>query len=115
MSVEVCNRGHELTDDNVALHKRGDRPGYRKRCLACKRDSYNSNGQPTVYIKGGRLTTDLHEDIEDLLRFGATYNEILERAGFSGRWDTMYRSLKRRGRWDLIEQLREKKKLANTG
>jgi hypothetical protein len=60
-------------------------------------------------MKSGRLTTDLHEDIEDLLNFGATYKEILSRAGFSGRWDTMYRSLKRRDRWDLIERLREKK------
>lgn len=106
--AELCNRGHELTEDNVALHKRGDRPGYRKRCLACKRESYNSNGQPTVYMKASRLTTERHEDVEDLIKFGATYEDILQRAGFAS-WDTLYRSLKRRDRWDLIEKLREKK------
>lgn len=106
--TEVCNRGHEQTDENISWHKRGDRPGYRKRCLPCKRESYNSNGQPTVYMKSGQLTTEHHEDIEDLLRFGATYKEILDRGPFAS-WDTMRRSLKRRGREDLIEKLVEKK------
>lgn len=106
--TETCNRGHELTEDNIAWHKRGDRPGYRKRCLACKRESYNSNGQPTVYMKSGRLTTERHEDIEDLIRFGATFEEIVERGGFSS-WDTLRRSLKRRGREDILEKLYEKK------
>jgi hypothetical protein len=58
-------------------------------------------------------TTYLHEDLEDLLSFGSTYSEILERGGFSD-WRSMRRSLKSRDRWDLIEQLREKK-LAHTG
>jgi hypothetical protein len=56
-----------------------------------------------------RQATDfLHEDLEDLLNYGATYNEILQRGGYST-WDSMYRSLKRRGRTDLIERLKAKK------
>ena len=58
-----------------------------------------------------QATTFLHEDIQDLLEFGATYNEIITRSGFYD-WSTMHRSLKRRGRQDLIDAIREKKAAA---
>lgn len=54
-------------------------------------------------------TTYLHEDIEDLLNFGATYHEILERGGFSS-WNKLQVSLKSRGRTDLLDRLYERKK-----
>jgi len=54
-------------------------------------------------------TTYLHEDIEDLLNFGATYHEILSRGGFSS-WNKLQVSLKRRGRTDLLDRLYERKK-----
>jgi AraC-like DNA-binding protein len=53
-------------------------------------------------------TTYLHEDVEDLLNYGSTYHEIIERSGFSN-WDAMHKSFKRRGRQDLIDAMREKK------
>jgi hypothetical protein len=55
-----------------------------------------------------QATDFLHEDIEDLLNLGATYNEILDRGGYST-WDSMHRSLKRRGRTDLIDRLKAQK------
>jgi len=59
-----------------------------------------------------RQATDfLHEDIEDLLKFGATFSEIIERVGYTD-WNTMQKSLKRRGRTDLLEALRAKKRAA---
>lgn len=55
-----------------------------------------------------QATDFLHEDIEDLIRFGATYSEIIERGGYAN-WGNMYKSLKRRGREDLIQKMREKR------
>jgi hypothetical protein len=55
-----------------------------------------------------QATDFLHEDIEDLLNLGATYNEIINRGGYAD-WNNMYKSLKRRGRTDLIERMRAQK------
>ena len=102
-----CKRDNELTPEKTMLVKDSQR-GIRKRCKECLNAPRRKN-KPTVYEMSRMATTYLHEDIEDLLSFGSTYNEILERGGFST-WDAMYRSLKRRERYDLIEQLRAKKK-----
>lgn len=55
-----------------------------------------------------QVTDYAHEDVEDLIRFGATYKELITRTGFSS-WDTLHRSLKRRGRQDLIDAIRAKR------
>lgn len=79
--------------------------------MDCKRES-NSRLRPSSGPSRAemlRQATDyLHEDIEDLLNFGATYNEIIERGGFAN-WDSLRRSLKRRGKDDLLNRLYEKK------
>lgn len=108
--TEVCRNGHVRTEENTRWHKDTSRNRVRKRCLDCKKDSdkRDHGGRPTVYEMARQATDYLHEDIEDLLKFGATYKEILERGGYSS-WNVMYKSLKRRGRFDLIDALREKK------
>jgi hypothetical protein len=45
------------------------------------------------------------EDIDDLLRYGATFAEIMERSRYSS-WDAMRRALKQAGREDIIERLK---------
>ena len=111
--IETCKNGHVRTEDNTRWHKDSSRNRTRKRCLDCKNSGkINSQGNP----KGGpnpkdmmRQATDfLHEDIEDLLKFGATYNEIIERSGYCD-WNTMMKSLKRRGRTDLLDAMKAKK------
>lgn len=105
--AEVCKNGHEFTEENTLWHRDELRGRTRRRCKKCKND-FRRKDKPTVTEMSRMATTYLHEDLEDLLKFGATYEEILERGGFSD-WGSMYRSLKRRERWDLIEKLREKK------
>ena len=102
-----------LTEENTTWVKRGDRPGLRRRCKDCKLEyEHKRRGKPTGEPSRREMliqaTDYLHEDIEDLLNFGATYNEILERGGYST-WDAMHRSLKRRERHDLIERLKAQK------
>lgn len=45
------------------------------------------------------------EDIEDLMRFGATYHEIMERGAYKS-VDSLRRALKRSGREDLWDRLK---------
>lgn len=106
--MEQCKNGHVRTGENTRWHKDGNRT--RRRCIDCKNE-YNratySNGPSGSDMK--RLATDfLHEDIEDLLKFGATYNEIIDRSGYCD-WNTMMKSLKRRGRIDLLDAMKAKK------
>lgn len=107
--ARTCKRGHVLDEKNTLLVNDSQR-GIRKRCKECL-NAPRRTGRPTVYMKSGQLTTEHHEDIEDLLSFGATFKEIIERGPFSS-WDAMHRSLKRRERFDLIEKLKEKRELA---
>lgn len=108
MTVELCKNGHVRTEENTRWHKDTSRNRVRKRCLDCKNAKWVKQDGPCAAEMAKQATTFLHEDIEDLLKFGATYSEILERGGYSC-WNTMYKSLKRRGRFDLIDALREKK------
>lgn len=110
MDLEVCNRGHEFTEENTLWHRDNGRDHLRRRCRECK-NGPRRNGRPTVYVKSGQSTTEHHEDIEDLLSFGATFAEILDRGPFAS-WGTMRRSLQRRDRFDLIDRLNEKKVVA---
>jgi hypothetical protein len=101
-----------LTEENTTWVKRGDRPGLRRRCKPCRLvDDHKRRpptGEPTIIEMTRQATDYLHEDVEDLLNFGATFNEIIERGGYST-WGSMRRSLQRRGRTDLLERLKEKK------
>jgi hypothetical protein len=53
-------------------------------------------------------TTELHEDIEDLLKFGATFEEIVQRGGYAT-YKLMKASLRKRDRHDLIEKLEQRR------
>ena len=107
---EFCKNGHERTEENTSWVKRGDRPGMRRRCLACRKEKYVPNGKPSVIEETVKNTDYKHEDLEDLLRFGASFEEIMERGGFAS-WSGMVRSLRRRGREDLIDKLWHKKEM----
>jgi len=111
--LTVCAKGHVLTEENTGWHKDTARNRVRRRCLTCKaeyeatrRGGYKDSPSRAEMLR--QATDFLHEDIEDLLNYGATFNEILDRGGYST-WDAMYRSLKRRERFDLIERLRAQK------
>lgn len=106
--MALCSKGHEQTEENVTWVKRGDRPGMRRRCRDCMNSYTKLKGKPTVNEMSRQATDFLHEDIEDLLNLGATYKEIIDRGGYSN-WNNMYKSLKRRGRTDLIERMRAQK------
>lgn len=105
--TEVCTNGHTRTEQNTSFVKcgRGDK---RKRvCLDCRNEARRS-GRPAAHELQAKRTTELHEDIEDLLKFGATYEEIIQRSGYSN-WDRMRKSLKSRDRDDLIEKLNQRR------
>lgn len=51
------------------------------------------------------------EDIEDLLNFGATFEEIIERSAYNS-WEYMRRALRCADRLDLLERMKEKKRAA---
>lgn len=108
--TEVCINGHTRTEQNTSLVKcgRGDK---RKRvCLDCRK--LRNSGKPAAHELQAQRTTELHEDIEDLLKFGASFQEIIQRSGYSS-WERMRRSLKSRGRDDLIEKLKSRSTAAH--
>lgn len=110
MVPEFCKNGHVRTEENTSWVKAPERKaGVRRRCRDCKRGKYLKGGLP-AHKMSIQITADRHEDVEDLLEFGATYNEIMERSGFHD-WSTMLRSLKSRNRQDLIDAIREKRAL----
>lgn len=76
--------------------------------MDCRRSAYQPVPGVPAHERSRQITDYAHEDVEDLLRFGATYKELLTRTGYSSR-DALYRSLKRRGRQDLIDAIRAKK------
>jgi hypothetical protein len=67
-----------------------------------------SNGKPSARELQAKRTTELHEDIEDMIRFGATFEEIVQRSGYAS-WERMRTSLRKRGREDILEKLRLKR------
>ena len=105
--TEVCKNGHVFTEENTLWHRDEARGRTRRRCKECK-NGFRRQGKPLVTELAAQNTTYHMEDLEDLLRFGATWGEILERGPYS-RWDTMSRAVKRRGRLDLLEQLQHRK------
>lgn len=105
--IETCKNGHPFTEENTLWHKDLSRGRTRRRCKECK-NGFRRKGGVCAAEQAAQATTYAHEDLEDLLSFGATFQEILERGPYSS-WNAMYRGLKRRGREDLIEQLRQKK------
>jgi len=54
-----------------------------------------------------RTMQERHEDVEDLLNFGASIAEVIERSGYKG-WAGLRTSLQRAGRDDLLEKLKVK-------
>lgn len=112
--TEVCRNGHVRTESNTSFVRDNARNRIRKRCLDCrheKRTDVQNKGAGTNHANDlKKLATDyLHEDIEDLLRFGATFHEIIQRGGYSS-WSTLSQSLRRRGRTDLLDKLKERRK-----
>lgn len=105
--AEFCKNGHELTEENSLWHKDSGRNRLRRRCRECKNGSRRS-GKPDAAAMSVQRTTELHEDVEDMIRFGATFQEIVQRSGFKN-WTQLRESLNRRGRVDLLEKLRTKR------
>lgn len=106
--IDTCRNGHTRTTENTGLHYDSQRNRYRKRCLSCKRDSNPRKDGLSASQMTRQATDFLHEDIEDLIRLGATYAEIIARGGYAD-WNTLSKSLKRRGRDDLLDKMREKR------
>jgi hypothetical protein len=105
--TEVCSNGHVRTEENTRWYRFGRGDKLKRRCDDCRKAKSNYGGAP-AHEQQARRTTELHEDIEDLLKFGATFEEIVQRSGFSN-WDRMRRSLKSRDRDDLIRQMQTKR------
>jgi len=109
--TEVCPSGHTRTPENTAWRKHGRGEKLRRVCKDCHRGWYTPTGIPAAHERQVQLTDDRHEDIEDLLRFGATLNEVVQRAGYSS-LTRLKRSLKHRNRTDLLEQIEAKQTTA---
>ena len=99
--AEVCVNGHTRTEANTRWHKRGRGDQLKRVCLDCKSLRYQFIHPSAAEIQA-QLTTDRHEDVEDLLRLGVDVEEVVQRSGYS----TLKRlktSLRRRERDDLLE------------
>lgn len=107
--TEVCKNGHSR-DGNTSWVRDSSRNRTKRVCLACRRESHVPKGTPRAHDIMRQRTDHAHEDIEDLLRFGATYAEIIKRGPYSD-WNTLQKSLKRRGRDDLLDALYKKKEM----
>jgi hypothetical protein len=107
----VCANGHVRTEANTRYYRDNARNRVRIRCLDCRKARYVPKEGPTAAEQKQMATTHAHEDIEDLLSYGASYEEIIKRVPFSS-WNKMQRSLKRRGRQDLLDALYAKKEAA---
>lgn len=107
--MEVCKNGHPR-DGNTSWVKDNSRNRTKRVCLACRRESHVPKGTLRAHEIMRQRTDNAHEDIEDLISFGATYEEIMKRGGYS-RWNDLQKSLKRRGRTDLLDALYKKKEL----
>ena len=103
--TKTCSKGHVLTEENTSWVKRGDRPGLRRRCLDCqypnraKRTGTDNRVQPKLHR---------HEDVEDLLEYGAVYEDLFRDSTYA-HYNSLYKSLKKAGREDLIERVKAKK------
>lgn len=102
---EVCTNGHPRTLENTSLVKCGRGEKRKPVCLDCRRS--RNTGKPTAADLTAQRTTELHENIEDLLDLCPTLAELVERAGFSS-LKRLKESLRRRGRDDLLRQIETK-------
>ena len=103
MTPETCKNGHVRTEENTSFVKDTARNRVRKRCLDCRRKGTPDSRDLKVQAMGYR-----HEDIEDLIRFGATFEEIIQRSGYAN-WLQMSRSLREAGRQDLLDKMRHRR------
>lgn len=103
---EQCFNGHVRTEENTRWYKWGRGDKLKRRCTDCKK-KYN-NGKPDAAAQKVQRCNELHEDVEDMIRYGATFEEIVQRSGYST-WHGLRASLKGRGRTDLLEKLRTKR------
>lgn len=101
---EVCKNGHTRTEENTTLVQEKARNRVRKTCLDCRR-----KGGPSTAELSGQRRRERIEDIEDLIRFGSTFEEIVERSYYAN-WERMSRVLREAGRQDLLDTLRMKRK-----
>lgn len=95
-----CKNGHLRTEENTAFHLNGAGTRRDRRCLDC-RNKVSPQIAPKV------TWTERIEDIEDLIRFGSSFSEIMERGSFNT-WNNMRNALRIKGRHDLIEILKRK-------
>lgn len=65
-------------------------------------------GVSTRLERQARIMRERHEDVEDLLNFGASIAEIIERSGYKGGWAGLRTSLRNAGRDDLLDKLKVK-------
>lgn len=107
--TELCANGHTRTEENTSHVRDNSRNRTKRVCLDCRRES-RRKGTPSATDLMKQRTDNAHEDLEDLIRFGATYSEIMERGPFAS-WDSLTKSLKRRGREDLLDAMRQKKEM----
>lgn len=110
LATEQCANGHTRTEQNTSWVKDSNRNRTKRVCLDCRRVGRALKGTPSATDLSRQRTDDAHEDLEDLIRFGATYAEIMERGPFAS-WDSLTKSLKRRGRHDLLDAMRQKKEM----
>jgi hypothetical protein len=101
--TEVCKNGHVRTEANTSWVKESGRAKPRIRCLDCRREAYAAKPR----VDPAQRLRERIEDIEDLLRFGATLNEIVERSAYKN-WESMREALVKAGRDDLLELLKAK-------
>lgn len=108
--TEVCINGHTRTEQNTSFVKCGRGEKRKRVCLDCRSEA-RRNGKPAAHEIQAQRTTELHEDVEDLLKFGATLEEIIRRGGFSS-LKRLKTSLRRRERFDLLEKVEAKQEVA---
>lgn len=105
--TELCHNGHVRTAENTRWYKHGRGDKLKRRCDDCRKAKTNT-GRPSSLMLSKQRTTELHEDIADMIRFGSSFSEIVERSGYAS-WESMRKSLTRRGRTDLLEVMRKKR------
>lgn len=102
--AEFCKNGHERTESNTSYTKITGRNSMRRWCLDCRND--------TPPLTDTRTVDERMEDIEDLVRFGATFEEIMSRGGFNT-WNNLRNACNRKGKTELLDKLKKRKGLSN--
>lgn len=118
--TELCNRGHELTVENIETHTTtvvtaGEvtKSYTRTYCLLC-REIMRVRREGTGKGRTGRPRMSAaernarFEDLEELLDFGERWEQVIERSAWDN-WKNMRYALKKHGRDDLIERMDQRK------